>query len=81
MSDPAWTKADLAHIVSPASKLKEVLDGTKTYTKAICGTQIRKGMAETAPVCRACFDRFLDTVAEPAPEPAPAGGPVDTPAL
>lgn len=59
VKEGTWEEADLAHIVHPASKWREVLDGTKTKVKALCGTFVRHAVPARAPVCRECFDEQM----------------------
>lgn len=67
-SGPIWAEArkkitaelekQVAHIVYPMQGLVDVIDGTKTKTKALCGKMVTK-IRDDAPVCRTCFEELM----------------------
>lgn len=59
MSEEAWEEGDLAHIVSPASKWNEVLQGKKKRVRALCGKFVRHAVPTAVPVCRGCFEEQM----------------------
>ena len=59
----------LAHIVTPASKMHDVLLGSKSKVRALCGAWVRKAPESDAPVCRSCFDELATRDRNEVPEP------------
>lgn len=54
----------IAHIVHPADKIHELIDGNKTRVKALCGAMVNSAGSRNAPLCRNCFNVYdkLDLV-------------------
>lgn len=63
MSD---TRGDLAHVVHPADKMNEVLRGTKSRVKSLCGSFVKRAATPGAPVCRVCFEATMALTVEEA---------------
>lgn len=57
-------EATVAHIVTPASKMHDLLMGEKSKVKAVCGAWVKKAPDSDVNVCRVCFDAYLKS--EPA---------------
>lgn len=54
----------IAHIVHPAARLHEVLNGNRTRVKSLCGTMVSNAGDRDDPICRKCFNLYdrLDLV-------------------
>lgn len=50
----------VVHLVTPASKMSDLLLGSKKKVKAMCGEWVTKAPEGDLPVCRPCFERMLD---------------------
>lgn len=59
----------LAHLIHPASKLRDVIDGRKTRVVALCGKYAGAKPAP-GPVCRDCFNIYALMTAEDAAKAA-----------